>query len=536
MELAGIIIGLVIGLVVGGVACWALRGSRISGELARQREEHARQAAEMQQAAESQAGALRLEQQQTLADKDAEIGGLNLAHQQALGAKDEEIAAARLVNQQALSVKEEEIAGLKGQLEQAATAQQLLEQAKTQFAEQAKLTSAEALKGNNESFLKLANENLGKKLEEAQAELNTRHSEFQALVKPLSENYSQLTETFQAATNRALANNTEQFLELANQNLGKTLESAKGEFQKRHTDFQTLVKPLIDNYARLNPNIEALVQQNQLLMAETGKLSSALTDNRQVGRWGEMQLRRVVELAGMADYCDFAEQGTIDSTQGGRPDLIVKLPEGRSIVVDAKASTIAYLEAQQAENDESANSSLIRHAQAMRTQVDSLVSRNYGANLDGYLDFVVMFVPGDQFLAAALSSNPGLVEYAMAKRVAIATPSSLISMLWAVAQGWQQHRLAANAAEIKQVGEEMHKRLMTFINHYQKVGRELNQAVEAYNSSVGSFDRQVAPQGRRFAGLLSGNEDAFKGPESLETSSRVSTYANESELEAAADD
>ena len=448
MELAGIIIGLVIGLVVGGVACWALRGSRISGELARQREEHARQAAEMQQAAESQAGALRLEQQQALADKDAEIGGLNLAHQRGLGVKDEEIAAARLVNQQALSVKEEEIAGLKGQLEQAATAQQLLEQAKTQFAEQAKLTSAEALKGNNESFLKLANENMD-----------------------------------------------------------KTLERAQGELNRRHLQFQELVKPLSDNYNKLNPQIESLVRQNQSLMAETGKLSSALTDNRQVGQWGEVQLRRVVELAGMTAYSDFSEQSAAGGEGQERPDLIVRLPEGRTIVVDAKSSIAAVLEAQQAEDEAAANAAWLRHAAALKNQVNSLSRKNYGRTVEGSLEFVVMFVPGDQCLSVALEVDPDLVAYGMRKRVAIATPASLVALLWAVAHGWQQVEMARNAREIASVGRDLHQCLLRFVGKYQRIGRALETTVKAHNDCVASFDGSVLPKGRRFAEMVAGDAD-----------------------------
>ncbi len=229
-----------------------------------------------------------------------------------------------------------EIARLNGQLEQAATAQQLLESAKAQFSEAAKLTAAEALQGNNDQFLKLANENLG-----------------------------------------------------------KTLETANRELQQRHQQFQELVKPLSENYSKLNPQIETLAKQSQSLATETGKLSSALTDNRQAGQWGEVQLRRVIDLAGMSDYCDFAEQKVLGASQG-RPDLIVRLPEKRAIVVDAKASTLAYMEAQQTDDADMADKAWTRHAQAMRRQVDDLGGKNYGAAVDGSMDFVVMFVPGDQ--------------------------------------------------------------------------------------------------------------------------------------------
>ena len=362
-----------------------------------------------------------------------------------------------------------EIARLGGQLEQVATTEQILESAKAQFSEAAKLTAAEALRGNNDQFLKLANENLG-----------------------------------------------------------KTLESANRELQQRHQQFQELVKPLSENYSKLNPQIESLVKQSQTLATETGKLSSALTDNQQAGRWGEVQLRRVIDLAGMADYCDFAEQEALGPAQG-RPDLIIRLPEKRAIIVDAKASTMAYMEGQTTDDPDAEQAAWTRHAQALRRQVDDLGGKNYGRSVEGSLDFVVMFVPGDQFLAAALSANPGLIEYAMTRRVAIATPASLISMLWAVANGWQQFRLAEDAARIKEVGEEMYKRLTTFMNHYSRVGKELESVVAAYNQSVGSFDQRLAPQGRRFAELAIGSYAELPTPSAVDGVPRVSAYVDEDE-------
>ena len=272
----------------------------------------------------------------------------------------------------------------------------------------------------------------------------------------------QLSEAFRATASRALQSNNELFMNVAQQKLGTTLEAAKGEFRERHEQFQALVKPLSQSYERLNPNIESLIQQNRALATETGKLSSALTDSQQVGSWGEVQLRRVVELAGMMEHCDFEEQSSIEGSQD-RPDLMVRLPEKRTIVVDSKASTKAYMEAQQTEDETAKAEILEHHAGALRTQVDDLARKNY-SRMEGSLDFVVMFVPADQFLVAALSANPGLIEYAFGKRIAIATPATLISLLWAVANGWQQHRMAENAEAIRAAAEEMHSRMLTFIN------------------------------------------------------------------------
>ena len=333
----------------------------------------------------------------------------------------------------------------------------------------------------------------------------------------------QLSEAFQATASRALQSNNELFMNVAQQKLGTTLEAAKGEFKQRHEQFQALVKPLSQNYEKLNPNIETLIQQNRDLAMETGKLSSALTDSQQIGSWGEVQLRRVVELAGMIEHCDFVEQTSIEGSQD-KPDLMVRLPENRTIVVDSKASTKAYMEAQQTEDETAKGQILEHHAGALRTQVDDLARKNY-SRMEGSLDFVVMFVPADQFLVTALSANPRLIEYAFSKRIAIATPATLIALLWAVANGWQQHRMAENAEAIRVAAEEMHNRMLIFINHYQSVGKQLQSAVNAYNQSIGSFDNRVIPQGRRFAALATKGEDSIASPSQLEQVVRTSRQA-----------
>ena len=441
---------LLIGLVIGGAVGWILRGSRPGGDSAA-----------------------------TAANHESEIANLNLQHEQQLGEQRQVLADQRIQHEQQLAANTAEISRLKGLLEQAATAQELLETAKSQLGEQFKATASDVLQSSNK-----------------------------------------------------------QFMELSEQNLGKTMEQAKGELDKRHQQFQELVKPLSENYGKLNPQIDLLLKESGRITEETSRLRTVLSDNRQVGHWGEVQLRNVAQLAGLVDYCDFEEQVTLSGTQV-RLDMVVKLPERRKIVIDAKASITAYLEAQQAEDPDSADSAWTRHARALRNQVDDLAGKNYGAIVEGSLDFVVMFVPGDQFLAAALRSNPTLVDYAIGKRVAIATPASLIAMMWAVNNGWQQFRLAQDAARIKEVGDDMYKRLNTFIGHYNRVGKELQSAVTAYNQSVGSFDQRLAPKGREFARLVVGNDDGFSVPGKIDGLPSTSAYALDSEgeehLTAAAD-
>ena len=334
----------------------------------------------------------------------------------------------------------------------------------------------------------------------------------------------QIRDTVQASAAQAFQANNQSFLDLANERFTHTMEAAKGELNQRHELFQALVKPLTEDYKSLDPQIKQLIQQNTTLTSETGKLASALTNNQQVGNWGELQLRRVVELAGMTEYCDFAEQQTIGT--GERPDMMVSLPEQRTIIVDSKASTAAYLEAQQQEDETQSSETLKRHAGALKAQVDELAKKDYGSKQENSLDFVVMFIPGDQFLAAALSQQPGLVEYAMSKRIAISTPASLISLLWAVANGWQQHRIARDAAEIQAVGEEMHKRMMSFIRNYQGIGKGLESAVKSYNSSINVFDSRVAPQGRKFEELLKGQENTLPEMKPVEETPKTSRYAD----------
>ena len=343
-----------------------------------------------------------------------------------------------------------------------------------------------------------------------QGQLENRHGTEELLERAKTE----LNTAFQASAGQALNANSEQFLRLAEQNFGKSQKT-----------FEDLVKPLSENYAKLNPNIESLMRQNVSITQATQGLRDALSDNRRVGAWGEIQLRRIIELANMVDYCDFSEQTTVDDGSG-RPDVTVRLPESRAIIIDSKASTAAYLEAQEAEDESAAADALNRHAGALRSKVDDLARKDYGAKVAGSLPFVVMFVPGDQFLAAALQARNDLIEYAISKRVAIATPSTLISLLWAVANGWQRHSLEQNAEEIRKAGEEMHSRLLTFMNHYSRAGNQLRQAVDSFNASVGSFDTRVIPQAQKFAQLRGQDPEAFAGPPQIEAEPRDSRYGS----------
>lgn len=335
----------------------------------------------------------------------------------------------------------------------------------------------------------------------------------------LKEQLSKAVETVLEKSQEQAQRNSDSFLQLANETLDKTLETAKGEIDKKHKLFEQMVEPLRQNYEKLGPQIKALTTQ-------VHSLDGALRDNRRVGNWGEVQLKRVVEIAGLVEYCDFDTQPTAG---GYRPDLVVYLPNDRRIVVDAKASMDSYLDSQEAVDHEGAKVSEKAHANALKRHVDDLSKKNYGERMPGSLDFVVMFVPGDPFLAAALRADSTLVDYGMQKRVAIATPASLIALLWTVSSAWQQDRLSQKTKEILHVGKEMMKRLRKLVDHYNKVGMRLSQATQAYNESVGSFKHRVAPKGREFAKLVDGNEGAFPQINEVKTDSALTSRHAESD-------
>jgi DNA recombination protein RmuC len=220
------------------------------------------------------------------------------------------------------------------------------------------------------------------------------------------------------------------------------------------------------------------------------------------GRWGEITLKRVVELAGLSEHCDFTEQPSVETGQGiQRPDLIVHMPDARELVVDAKTPLDAYLEAIDADNDETRRAALQRHAGQLEARVRELGSKAYWNQFERSPDFAVLFLPGDQFLSAALAERPELLDNALRMSVIIATPSTLIALLKAVAFGWRQTRVAENAALIRDLGQQLHQRIGTFVNHLAKVGKGLSSAVDGYNAAVGSLERQVLPGARRFTEL-----------------------------------
>ena len=295
---------------------------------------------------------------------------------------------------------------------------------------------------------------------------------------------------------------------------------AAADLEKRQQAVEHMVEPIAESlgvigsrleqlevsrreaYAGLSQQVRSLYESQELLRDQTGNLVTALRNPQARGRWGEMQLRRVVEMAGMLPHCDFEEQSTVTTEDGRiRPDLVVHLPGSKTVVVDAKVALDAYLAAVEESDDVQCKAKLVQHARQMRTHVDKLAAKSYWTQFSDAPDFVVLFVPGDSLLGAALEHDPGLMEHAVANKVLLATPVTLIALLRAVAYGWQQEALADNARQIADVGREMQDRVLTFVKHFGKVGRSLDRAVEAYNDAAGSLEHRVLVQTRRFTEL-----------------------------------
>jgi DNA recombination protein RmuC len=339
-------------------------------------------------------------------------------------------------------------------------------------------------------------------------------------VNLLEQSELRLRSAFDSLAGETLRTNSELFLRLAREALGRDQVVAQGALKERETAIAQLVEPLrvalerteaqvqalererSAAFASLRTQIETLAGSQAQLQRETRNLVTALRRPEVRGRWGELTLRRLVELAGLAEHCDFTEQLHLVGEQGAlRPDLVVHMPDARDLVIDAKTPLDAYLSALEAATEEERAQALRRHAQQVETRVRELASKSYWTQFERSPEFAVLFLPGDQFLSAALSERPELLETALGQSVIIATPSTLIALLKAVAYGWRQSAVAHNAAQIRDLGQELYRRLATFNGHLGRMGQKLGTAVEAYNAAVGSLERQVLPQARRFSEL-----------------------------------
>lgn len=382
------------------------------------------------------------------------------------------------------------------------------------------------------------------------AQLETLNKSHEARLEEIRGMKKEMEERFSSLASGALNTNSERFLELVSERFKQHKSAAEEDLTKRQTAIGELVKPLNEKlakfdqriieiekarneaYGAIKAQVLALTESQQALGQETRRLVQALRAPKTRGRWGEMQLRQVFEMAGMVEHVDFLSESSIDTEAGlRRPDAIVNIPGGKSIVVDAKTPLEAYLDALESTTPEQQQDHLKRHAGQVRQHVKLLASKAYHEAIPATPDFVVMFIPGETFVSAAAENDPALIEYAFEQKVLIASPTTLMALIKAIAYGWQQERMAENAIEVQKLAKELYDRLGTFADHLEKVGKSLGQSVDNYNKAVGSLEGRILPSARKFENMgVVPSQSEIAPPKSIDKEARKLTASEFTKL------
>lgn len=392
---------------------------------------------------------------------------------------------------------EHENARLQGEIDVRMKVIEEKEQLKQQFAQQFSHLSSEALDRNNKRFLQLAEQNLKQYQEGAKAELGKREQAIENMVKPIRE-----------------------------------------ALEKTDKQIQQVEKDRKEAYGSLRAQLQATAETQSKLQTETSNLVQALRRPEVRGQWGELTLKRVVELAGMVDHCDFDEQETTRDSEGNasRPDMVVRMPENREIVVDAKTPLYAYVNATQTADPNERQQELERFARHVKDKVKELSTKAYWSQFERSPEFVVLFIPGEQFLGAALDIHPELQEEALRQKVVLATPNNLVALLKTIAFGWRQQAVAENAEKLRQEGSELYNRVVTFTEHLSKVGKNLRQSVESYNQAIGSLEHKLLPGARKFTEMGIQPKKPLEDPQQIDVTTRSVPQESDSDGEEADED